>query len=255
MPRILSDPSLIECPDYASDDHAAVRAPFINPNTTEEQAIQLLTNFWKAGNDSDRLKWVRQVEQDAEEVAERERLRTEAEATAARAQQVEVAAARMEEMKKNKSKYLPIPDRDVPTIAPVIAANYAIRRMEQGLYVDMYYYTNAGLRDALRDSGAVDDEAMVMLRQPNGGTGWTPAAAVRDSRSVVDDKDIAWEDFCQAAPRMIIAMEQAGWREERVRMLASFWGTLFIRRNSESSGIWPLPHQEEATTSRESTVM
>ena len=41
MPRIQFDPSLLECPDFASPTFAAARAPFVNPTTTEEQAIQL----------------------------------------------------------------------------------------------------------------------------------------------------------------------------------------------------------------------
>ncbi|KDQ49952.1 hypothetical protein JAAARDRAFT_142640 [Jaapia argillacea MUCL 33604] len=208
MPRILSDPTLIECPDYASNTYAAARAHFVNDHLTDEQAIELLKGLWKAGNDDEQAKWIQQVEQDAGEAAEQERLRREVADNAAQAQEVEEATARREEMRKNKAKYLPIPRRD-------------------GLYVEMYFYTNAGLRDALWDSGTVGDEAMVMTHQSDGNTGWTPAAAVR-SGHVVDDKDMAWEDFCQAAPRMVIAMQQAGWPDDRIQMLAEFWGSLQI---------------------------
>ena len=41
MPRFLSDPALLECPDYASAIFAASRAPFINPNVTEAQAVRV----------------------------------------------------------------------------------------------------------------------------------------------------------------------------------------------------------------------
>ncbi|KAF8803998.1 hypothetical protein BYT27DRAFT_7107919, partial [Phlegmacium glaucopus] len=102
-----------------------------------------------------------------------------------------------EEMKKNKSKYIPIPDRDVLTIAPVIASSYTIRKMEKGLYVELWYYTNA------------DEKAMVMLCLPNGITSWVPAALARTASGVVDDKDIPWADFCQAALQMIVAMKEA----------------------------------------------
>ena len=70
---------------------------------------------------------------------------------------------RKEEMNKNKTKYIPIPDREVPTIAPVIASNYTIRKMEKGLYVEMWYYTNAGLDHTLQNANTTDDKAMVML--------------------------------------------------------------------------------------------
>ena len=114
------------------------------------------------------------------------------------------------------SKYIPIPDQDVPTISRVIAADYAIRKMEKGLYVELWYYTNAGLDKAFRNSNTVDNEAMTMLRLPNGSTSWVLAAAAKTSLNVIEDKNILWEDFCQAAPCMIVAMEEADWPQDRV---------------------------------------
>ena len=228
MPRILFDPGLLECPDFASPTYAAVRVPLINPNVTEEQAVQLLKDVWTAGNEADKTRWQVQVDEDKTLHDEQLRLQSEAEDLRARTQIEEAESLRKEEMKKNKSKYLPIPDRDVPTTAPVIASNYAVRKMEKGLYVELWYYTNAGLDEAFRNSNTVDDEAMVMLRLPNGTTSWVPAASARSTSAVVDDKNILWEDFCQAAPRMIVAMEEADWPQERVAMLAKFWGSLQI---------------------------
>ncbi|KAF8814939.1 hypothetical protein BYT27DRAFT_7238623 [Phlegmacium glaucopus] len=224
----MCDPSLLECPDFASAVFAAARAPFINPTTTEDQAIQFLKDIWNAGNQADRIKW--QQQNDADEVALTEHRQLQSDADLQRAQEeiIEAESTRKEEMKKNKMKYTPIPDRDVPTIAPVIASNYAIRKMDKGLYVELWYYTNAGLDDALRGSNTTDDEAMVMLRRPDGSTSWVPSASTRDATGVLDDKDISWEDFCQAAPRMIVAMEEADWPQDRVSMLAKFWGNLQI---------------------------
>jgi hypothetical protein len=100
--------------------------------------------------------------------------------------------------------------------------------MQKGLYVELWYYTNAGLDEALRSSNSMDDEAMMMLRLPNGSTSWVPSAASRSASAVIDDKFILWEDFCQTCPRMILAMEEADWPRERVKMLAKFWGNLQI---------------------------
>ena len=67
-----------------------------------------------------------------------------------------------------------------------------------------------------------------MVHLPNGSTSWVPAASSRTASGVIEDRNIFWEDFCQAAPRMIIAMEEANWPQERVAMLAKFWGNLQI---------------------------
>ena len=110
----------------------------------------------------------------------------------------------------------------------VTASNFAIRKMEKGLFVELWYYTNAGLDEAFRNSNTTDDEAMVMLCLPNGTTSWVPAAATRMASGVIEDKNILWEDFCQAVPHMIAAMEEADWPQERVAMLAKFWGNLQV---------------------------
>jgi hypothetical protein len=137
-------------------------------------------------------------------------------------------------MKKNKTKYIPIPDRPMPTTTPIFASNYAAKKMDKGQYVELWYYTNDGLDEALRAHTTVDDDAMVIARRPDGSTTWVPAAVARDSKKVLDDKDLKWEDFCQAVPRTILAMEEADWPAERVAMLASFWGKLQVHEMRSS---------------------
>ncbi|KAF8799181.1 hypothetical protein BYT27DRAFT_7044024, partial [Phlegmacium glaucopus] len=197
-------PALSECPDFASPVYAAARNPFINPNTNEEQAIQFLKDIWQAGNEADKLSWQQQVDDDAIALTEQQRLQSEADVLRVQARIDEEENLRNEEIKKNKMKYTPIPDRD------------------------LWYYTNAGLDEAFRNTNTTDDEAMVMLRRPNGSTSWVPAASTKTASGVIDDKDIPWEDFCQAAPRMIVAMEEADWPRDRVTMLAKFWGNLQV---------------------------
>ena len=228
MPRIQFDPALLECPDFSAPIYDAVRAPLINPQVTAAQAVEFLRAIWIAGNEAEKVKW--QTQKDEDEVAQIDQLRLHMEAEAGRAQaEVEEAEAlKKEEMKKNKSKYIPIPDRDVPSVARVIASSYAIRKMEKGLYVELWYYTNAGLDEAFRNSNTVDDEAMTMIRLPNGSSSWVPAASSRTATNLTEDRNILWEDFCQAAPRMIVAMEEADWPQERISMLAKFWGNLQI---------------------------
>jgi hypothetical protein len=120
MPRILFNPGLLECPDFTSDTFVISRAPFINANTTEQQAIQLLRDIWTAGNDADKVRWQLQLDEDEAALAERH-LQMQSDNLVAQTEVEEAEAARKDELKKNKSKYLPILDRDVPSISPVIA--------------------------------------------------------------------------------------------------------------------------------------
>ncbi|KAF8816234.1 hypothetical protein BYT27DRAFT_7208838 [Phlegmacium glaucopus] len=216
MPRIQFDPELSECPNFTSPIYAAAHEPFINPNTTKEQAIQFLKDIWKAGNEADKVRWQQQNDEDAVALTEQRQLQLEADLLKVQARVDEEENFQKEEIKRNKSKYIPIPDRDVPTIAPVVTSNYTIRKMEKGLYVELCYYTNAGLDEASRSSNTANNKAMVMLQLPDGVISWVPAASARTTSGVVDDKDLPWEDFCQAAPQMIVAMEEANWPQDHV---------------------------------------
>ena len=110
MPRILHDPALVACPDFASPTYQAVRAPLVNPDVTEVQAIQFLRAIWTAGNEADKLTWQVQSEEDEVLRIDQLRIQMDAEALKAQTEIKEAEAFKKEEMKKNKSKYIPIPD-------------------------------------------------------------------------------------------------------------------------------------------------
>jgi hypothetical protein len=104
MPRIQSDPGLLECPDFASQTYAAARAPLINPDTTEPQAILFLRDVWFAGNEADKLRWQLQNVEDEALRAEQLRIQTEADELRARAEIEEAESLRKDEVKKKQVK-------------------------------------------------------------------------------------------------------------------------------------------------------
>ncbi|KAH9932402.1 hypothetical protein B0H21DRAFT_760592 [Amylocystis lapponica] len=226
MPRLVTDPNGLECPDNGSATFTNARARFVNANMTEEQAIAALRDIWQAGNDEDKVLWQHQLEQDAVDAAEQARLTDEARDQRQEAARLEEEAARKEEVKRHRSKYIAIPLRDAPSITPIFPSPYAVKRLDQGAYVEMYYFTNKGLEAAKRTMAPPDDDSMEMKTNPDGTVSWTPAATSRDTTGVVADRDLQWEEFSIAVPRMLRATEQAGWAAERVKMLATFWGTI-----------------------------
>lgn len=228
MPRIIFDPNLTQCPDYNLDLYQAIRAPLINQNTNHAQAAAILTNIWDAQNAIEKQQWQEQSDEDEAEAearraeaAEQERLRQED-------IEKEKEEQRKEEEKKNAVKYAPIPDRDVPTRPPVIASSIATRKLEKGEYVPLWYFTNAGLDDAMKSFNIVDEDALSIVRREDGSTALVPSLTSRESKALVGDQSLSWEDFSIAAPRMIEAMSRARWPNERVQMMASFWSNLTI---------------------------
>jgi hypothetical protein len=226
MPRILVNPNSLLCPDYTLQVFEQTRTSLVNDTTTHAQAAALLTNLWTASNAAENLLW--QAQLDADELdAEAARRQEEEELALREAEaQREKDDLHKEERKKNQGKFLPIPDRPVPQRAPVIAAQSASRRMDKGDCVPLWYYTNKGLENALSTYNSTDNEALTLLRRPDGSTSLIPAASTKESKGVIEDRDIEWEDFCIAAPRMIEAMGRASWPRERIQMMSDFWANL-----------------------------
>lgn len=68
----------------------------------------------------------------------------------------------------------------------------------------------------------------------DGFTVWVSAAAMRPSTSVVSDHDLTSVDFAQAVPYMINSLKDKCWPNQRVVMLACFWGAIMLHRHWNS---------------------
>ncbi|KAG1845250.1 hypothetical protein C8R48DRAFT_765267 [Suillus tomentosus] len=227
MPRLLSDPNLSFCPNYADDAFINTRLQLTNENITEPQAIVILRNIWQAENNAAKLQWQAQVDEDRDRREQLERLDNEEQERQEQETRDEEEAARKEDRKKNKHKYTAIPKLDVPLKSIILPSSYALRKLDKGDYVELWYFTNEGLDDAKLKS-SVDEDAMIMATLAGGDTAWVSAASTRNARAVVDDQNLRFEDFCQACPRIIEAMQEAAWPTDRIQMMALFWRNLQV---------------------------
>ena len=113
---------------------------------------------------------------------------------------------RREERKKNKYKFVPIPPRGVPTMPLIIVSAIAMQHMDRGDYVPFWYFTNAGLDDASKAFSILEEDVFLLVKRDNGSTSLVPALLSKESRSIIKDSKISQDDFCIAAPHMILAM-------------------------------------------------
>jgi len=227
MPRLLSDPNLSFCPNYADDAFINTRLQLTNENITEAQAIVILRNIWQAENNATKLQWQAQVNEDRDRREQLERLDNEEQERQEQESRDEEEAARKEDRKKNKHKYTAVPDLDVPLKPTILPSSYALRKLDKGDYVELWYFTNDGLDEAKLKS-SVDEDAMIMATLAGGDTAWVSAASTRNARAVIDDQNLRFEDFCQACPRIIEAMQEAAWPADRIQMMALFWRNLQV---------------------------
>ncbi|KAG6877231.1 hypothetical protein C0992_010544 [Termitomyces sp. T32_za158] len=226
MPELLLNPNEAVRPNFASDDYTAARNALIGGNVDEQAAIAMLENVWNANNAAEKEIWARQRREDGEAEREREIREREAREHREDARAMEEESMRIEERKKHKSKYTEIamnPPADTP---PEILPAYATSRLQKGMYVEMWYFTNEGLDYALKSASAIDDDALVQSVDRDGNAVWTTAATSKGSRSALDDRDLTWEQLSIAIPRFLDAIHAAGWTEQRQAMMAELFTRL-----------------------------
>ena len=162
-----------------------------------------------------------------------------------------------EEWKKNKSKFIPIPQRGVPTMPPIIISTIAMQHMDKGNYVPLWYFTNAGLDDASKAFNIIKEDMLLLIKAGDGLMSLVPTLSSKESRNVVEDSNLSWDDFCITAPHMILAMSRSEWTPDRIAMMMEFWLNLnthpqgihwtgmlyyFTKQNRGSFGIRPSTH-------------
>ncbi|KAG2084656.1 hypothetical protein BD769DRAFT_1646214 [Suillus cothurnatus] len=227
MPLLAEDPNLAVLPDFRTEEYAAARAHLTSDTVDEEQAAELLAGLWHTQNQADRRRWEARLAEEAQAAEENRRRAAEEEAERRQAAIEDQEAAISEERKKNKSKYAPIRDVDVPSNPVILPSQYAVRKMKTGEYCELFYFTNTGLEEASRSSFAADADALVMITSADGSHKWIPAGAARDPKAqVIKDDNLTWEQFNEAAPRMIVSMKENDWPEDRIDMHIAFWSAL-----------------------------
>ncbi|KIJ12428.1 hypothetical protein PAXINDRAFT_14752 [Paxillus involutus ATCC 200175] len=217
----MTNPHEEECPNYMLPEFEEARLLFTVEGKTDEEAAALLSNLWDFNNNKAKLVWVREHAAEIE-ARQEEHERTEQEAGRQRLlREQEEEQAKQEERKKYKNKFAPIPNRPLPTTSLLLPSQHALNKLCKGEYVPLYFFTNKGIREA-EDDGSGDEDLLTLVQTDRGPTFQT-AASAKAKKHKVRDEQLSWEEFSQANYRMIAAMKQQEWPDERINMVRDFW--------------------------------
>ncbi|KAG1799493.1 uncharacterized protein BJ212DRAFT_1288192 [Suillus subaureus] len=239
MDRLFSDPSLLVCPDFMSVWYQATRMAMIMPNVTEAQAVEMLCTTWVLTNEDLCLQWQEQVVED-ERLSAKHKCLADKEAECERlALQLEENTAQVDEKKKNQSKHSTITLRPCPFTndEEALVSEFALQKIDSGKYVELYYWMNQGLDDALINYCTRDDDSMVPSIGEDDSTVWVSAATSKPAAGVIADRDLSPVDFAQAILRIMAAIEECDWTKQCVLMLAQFWGAIMLHRYWNSNDL------------------
>ncbi|KAF5373263.1 hypothetical protein D9615_007475 [Tricholomella constricta] len=229
---LVRDPNLDICPDFDSEPFEPMRELMRNTGLTDEQAIDALREAWTTRNDQLRERWAHEAE------ARRARAEAEAQQPQDQVQQPpppppaniqpegeEIGAGeeRTDRERRGKPKLRSFdPNLSVASVLVPRPSSYALNKLANFEYCELWYFTQEGCEDAQRSQRAEADDAfgmarvgeMVMLR---------PVASVQASKRVVQDADLTWEQFHYAQRSFVNYVLKADWPEEHAQALVWFF--------------------------------
>ncbi|KAG1840966.1 hypothetical protein C8R48DRAFT_751261 [Suillus tomentosus] len=215
MPLPMADPNLAIAPDFRMPKYTEARAELVNEAINNLQAATILANLWRIQNDADKRLWTVRLKGEAREAEAQRREAAEEEAQRQQALRAEQEAAVKEEHKKNKAKYTPVKDVEIPSDPIILPSQYATRKMKSGEYCELFYFTNISLEEASRSAFTADKDTLIMLPSSDGLHKWIPAGAAKDHKvQVIKDENLTWEQFNESAPRMVTFMKDNNWPDD-----------------------------------------
>ncbi|KAF8893431.1 hypothetical protein BD779DRAFT_1467783 [Infundibulicybe gibba] len=224
MPRI-NDPTANKCPDFLSGPFLAIRTTVsAAQGITPEQVAITLSDAWEADQAIQVTAWDaqcqadREIENEAHQAAE-----DEAQRLAQQEEREEAAEKRAKDKKKPKLA----PYRDNVTIADEVEdrpSQFALHKLKAFEYVELWYFSSEGCREARRSHRAQAEEAFGLTRiGPDDVMALKPVASLKASARAVPDADLTWRQMSTAKNCLLTSMAKVGWPQRYTLSLALFY--------------------------------
>ena len=224
--RIIHNPHLEIIPDHAGPHYDVLRAALAQNGTTPEQAIQALNDSWTQNHAARVQAWDQQVEEDvAAELA----------AAALAEQQLPNQQApldpppQVEERAEGEKKKPKLKDFDeATTVGNYIAprpAQYALRRVEDFEYVELWYFTPEGCTDATQLQLTQHDDAFGLTKVDD-LVALKSVSSLKASRNVIPDADLSFRQVSMAKNAFIPLMTKYQWLEKAINAFAQLFTQL-----------------------------
>src|SRR5271156_4654302 len=222
--RIMHNPHLEAIPDHTGPHYQVLRDALVQNGMPMDQAIQVLDNAWTMDRDARILAWDQQVADDAE-VAQQQVLQQQApEGPVPLAQPVLEEDVADVEKKKPKMKDFD----DATTVGNYIAprpAQYALRRIEDFEYVELWYLTTEGCSDASQHQLTQHDDAFGLAKVDDMVT-LKSFSSIRASKNRVPDAELSFRQMSMAKNAFIPLMAKYQWSQKAITAFAQLFTQL-----------------------------
>ncbi|KAG1776788.1 hypothetical protein EV702DRAFT_1227478 [Suillus placidus] len=233
---LVVDPNLEMVPDFAGNLYAGIRADLeAATNQTEDEVITRLTETWNADHDARVAEWNRNRDEEARVLAEAERVHTTQENEARTQQEAEAEKERLEVEKKKPKMNSFDHASSVGDFLTPRPAQYAIQKLTNFEYVELWYFSPEGCKDALKSSRSVADNDLSITRTDDQLT-LRPTSAFKASKAATADHELSFSIFLRAKNLFLVQISKAKWPQPNIDALSLFFWHLEnhpIQNNSD----------------------
>jgi hypothetical protein len=217
----MNDPHLEVIPDHAGAHYDVLRNALTGNGMTPEQAIQALNDSWTQNHNARVQAWDQQVADDAAAAAAL--LAQEPE------QQPQDPPPQEEERAEGEKKKPKMRDFDEATsvgnyIAPR-PAQYALRRIEDFEFVELWYFTPEGCSDASQLQLTQHDDTFGLTKVDDLVT-LKPISSLKASKNVIPDAELSFRQVSMAKNTLIPLMTKFQWSEKAINAFAQLFTQL-----------------------------
>ena len=127
------------------------------------------------------------------------------------------------ETTKKKPSYVDF-DINAPIASriPHSPSEYAVGKVENIEYVELWYFTTEGCREAGKATPSVADDTFGILKT-NTGIALQPLKATKASKNAIVDEHLSWEQIMTARHTFINVANHVGWNQKLTLALAQFY--------------------------------
>ena len=221
--RIMHDPHLEPMPDHAGPHYDILRNVLTQNGMNVEEAVQALNDSWTQNHVARTQAWDQQVADDAAAAAAllaQEQQQQDQQAPQNQDPPVEPEG----EKKKPKMKDFD----DTTTVGNYIAprpAQYALRRIEDFEYVELWYFTPEGCNDATQLQLTQYDDTFGLTKVDNMVT-LKSISSLKASKNVIPDAELSFRQVSMAKNAFIPLMAKYQWSAKAINAFAQLFTQL-----------------------------
>jgi len=236
--RLATDPSTEVCPDFALDIYAPLRDDLQRGMAaSNEDIVVRLDELWSHEHNERMRRWNTQ-QAAAAQAADEAKLQWQAQE--AEAQQLAEQEAEWECSEAEKKPKINDFDetKQIPSVLPPCPSQYALQKLRQFEYVELWYFSPNAYREAARESRSIAEDALGVTKKDDVLT-LKPAMAIKASKNALLDHELPIADFFKAKNAFLQQATQAGWPAKHINAISLFFWNL------EVHPMWETPHGDE----------